>query len=63
MERVLVFVISPVATNTLIGFKAFIQVIKIFSRVGKCRPEGHKCSLGYLLVNGLCYILGLFVLF
>ena len=35
-ERVPVFDISPVAINTLIGFKKFHQVVQVFSCVGEC---------------------------
>ena len=46
VTRVPVFVISPGAINTLIGFKAFHQVIQGLNFIGKCRPKGHKISLG-----------------
>ena len=56
MERVLVFVVAPVAINTLIGIKVFPQVIQIFTCVGKCRPKGHKGPLSSLLVIFVLYI-------
>ena len=42
VARVTVFVISPVAINTLIGFKAVPQFIQVLTFEGKCRPKGHK---------------------
>ena len=42
MERVPVFVISPVAVNALICFKGFPQVIQVWSCIGKFWPKGHK---------------------
>ena len=45
MVRVLVYVISPVAINKLIGFNKFPQVIQVWSCVDKCRPKGHKGAL------------------
>ena len=40
------FVISPVAIDTLIGFKAVPLVIQVWSCIGKFLTEGHKDSLG-----------------
>ena len=36
MARVPVFVIALIVVNTLIGFKEVIQVIQVFSCIGKC---------------------------
>ena len=46
VERVKVFVISSVAINTLIGFKAVPQVIQVWSSICKCCPKGYKSPLG-----------------
>ena len=46
VARVLVFVISHIVINKLIGFKAVTKVIQVLSCVGKCRPKRHKVPLG-----------------
>ena len=45
VTRVPFFVISPVAINTMIGFKEVTQVTQVLSSVGKCRPKGPKGPL------------------
>ena len=50
------FLIEPVTINTLIIFKAVIQILQVCSCGGKCHPKGHKVPLGYLLANVLFYL-------
>ena len=48
VTRVPVFVISFFAINTLVGFKAFSQVLQVCSCVGKCRLKGHRGPIGLI---------------
>ena len=62
VARVLIFVISPVSINTMIGYKVFPQGLRVWSSVGRCWSKGQQGTLVYFFYF-LCYILRLFLLF
>ena len=56
MERVPVFVISPVGINILIIFKAFPQVLQVCGCVGKVFTKEHQGPLRQSIVIFLLHI-------